>query len=199
MQMRLTLCTLFNMNYHFLNTYYYCVHFSNYIVLFLSLLHKDAHVHDRNARNTCVCARLVTCMCSQADTHSPTHTHTAVAACLCDGCILMRSNKDGNDPVHFSLCLTLSLCYTLSLSLPAFSLPLAHCLTHTAVSLHEAKGKNKKHLISLKQGLKKPLMFSLSLILHKFPCQKVLKQQMKITRQENTSVAHPNFISRLKY
>lgn len=40
--MRLTLCTLFNMNYHFLNTYYYCVHFSNYIVLFLSLLHKDA-------------------------------------------------------------------------------------------------------------------------------------------------------------
>lgn len=38
--MRLTLCTLFNMNYHFLNTYYYCVHFSNYIVLSF-LCHMD--------------------------------------------------------------------------------------------------------------------------------------------------------------
>lgn len=47
--MRLTLCTLFNMNYHFLNTYYYCVHFSNYIVLFLSLLHEDAQAHVGNS------------------------------------------------------------------------------------------------------------------------------------------------------
>lgn len=46
--MRLTLCTLFNMNYHFLNTYYYCVHFSNYIVLFLSLLHEDAQARVGN-------------------------------------------------------------------------------------------------------------------------------------------------------
>lgn len=107
MQMRLTLCTLFNMNYHFLNTYYYCVHFSNYIVLFLSLLHKDAHVHIRNTRN----AHTLTCICVQA--HSYTHT----AECLCDGCILMRSNKDGNDPVHFSLY-SLSVCVTLCLSHP---------------------------------------------------------------------------------
>lgn len=54
--MRLTLCTLFNMNYHFLNTYYYCVHFSNYIVLFffVTFAHgrrcahlECAHVHPR--------------------------------------------------------------------------------------------------------------------------------------------------------
>lgn len=69
MQMRLTLCTLFNMNYHFLNTYYYCVHFSNYIVLFLSLLHEDAQAHVGNSVGVHV-------QRSRARTHTPTHTHT---------------------------------------------------------------------------------------------------------------------------
>jgi len=50
------------------------------------------------------------------------HTHTHTAECLCDGCILMRSNKDGNDPVHFSLSLTLGLCYSLSPPLPGTQL-----------------------------------------------------------------------------
>lgn len=120
MQMRLTLCTLFNMNYHFLNTYYYCVHFSNYIVLFLSLLHKDAHVHIRNSRSTRahpLGPHARTCVCADAR-----------AERLCDGCILMRSNKDGNDPVHFSL--TLCLCCSLSRSI-SFSAALTHCLAHS--------------------------------------------------------------------
>lgn len=114
--MRLTLCTLFNMNYHFLNTYYYCVHFSNYIVLFLSLLHTDAHVHIRNTKNTC------TRMLGHMRTSAATHT----AECLCDGCILMRSNKDGNDPVHFSLSRFLSLLLSIY-----FAALLAQCLAHS--------------------------------------------------------------------
>lgn len=130
--MRLTLCTLFNMNYHFLNTYYYCVHFSNYIVLFLSLLHKDAHVHIRNSIST------HTHLLGHMGAGTRTHTHTAES--LCDGCILMRSNKDGNDPVHFSLSHSLSLLCSLSLSLS----PTAW---HTAVSVHEASVNSKRHLI----------------------------------------------------
>lgn len=74
--MRLTLCTLFNMNYHFLNTYYYCVHFSNYIVLFLSLLHKDAHVHIRNARNRHMHSLGHMRVRAGAYTHSRAHAHT---------------------------------------------------------------------------------------------------------------------------
>lgn len=111
--MRLTLCTLFNMNYHFVNTYYYCVHFSNYIVLFLSLLHTNAHVHIRSARNER--ARVYARSRRRAGAHvgpHAQHTHTHSEECLCDGCILMRSNKDGNDPVHFT--------HSQSLLLPLF-------------------------------------------------------------------------------
>lgn len=113
MQMRLTLCTLFNMNYHFVNTYYYCVHFSNYIVLFLSLLHTNAHVHIRSARNerAHVYARSRRRAGAHVGPHAQ-HTHTHSEECLCDGCILMRSNKDGNDPVHFT--------HSQSLLLPLF-------------------------------------------------------------------------------
>lgn len=136
--MRLTLCTLFNMNYHFVNTYYYCVHFSNYIVLFLSLLHTSAHVHIRSARNerARVCARSR----RRAGAHigpraQHTHTHTHSEECLCDGCILMRSNKDGNDPVHFA--------HSQSLLLPpSISLRLLPTAWHTAVSLHKANEKS---------------------------------------------------------
>lgn len=72
--MSLTLCTLFNMNYHFLNTYYYCVHFSNYIVLFLSLLDEDAQVHVGNSSGAHVQS---VCAC--------THIHTHAHKCVCDG------------------------------------------------------------------------------------------------------------------
>ena len=85
--MRLTLCSLFNMNYHFVNTYYYCIHFSNDIVLFLSLLHTDRRVL--------------------------THTLFAVVF-LFDVGILMMSNTDGNDIVHSSSSLSLFLSPSLS-------------------------------------------------------------------------------------
>lgn len=127
MQMRLTLCTLFNMNYHFLNTYYYCVHFSNYIVLFLSLLHTDAHIHVRNTRNTCM--RRHGHMCTSAGSH--THTRVHAAECLCDGCILMRSNKDGNDPVHSFLSHSLFLLLSLSFLCLSCPLPGTQLLVYT--------------------------------------------------------------------
>lgn len=108
--MRLTLCTLFNMNYHFLNTYYYCVHFSNYIVLFLSLLHEDAQAHVGKSGGAHVQPRPCT----------PTHTYTRMSL---RRRVLMRSNKDGNDPVLFpSPFLSLLLSLSLSLSLHPFPL-----------------------------------------------------------------------------
>lgn len=94
--MRLTLCTLFNMNYHFLNTYYYCVHFSNYIVLFLSLLCARTRVHahpkvwhaTRERERECVaCARV--CVC--------------VFLLECSSTILMTCNKADNDTKAASL------------------------------------------------------------------------------------------------
>lgn len=123
MQMRLTLCTLFNMNYHFLNTYYYCVHFSNYIVLFF-FCHFCIRTHMCTSGTPETRVHSLGHMHMHAGAH--THTHTYRAECLCDGCILMRSNKDGNDPVHFSL--SLCLCYSLSLSLShSMSASLTRC------------------------------------------------------------------------
>lgn len=88
--MRLTLCTLFNMNYHFVNTYYYCVHFSNYIVLFLCVCHFCIGMHTCTwvAPGTSTCTLFIARTCG---------------VCLCDGCVLMRSNKDGNDSVSLLL------------------------------------------------------------------------------------------------
>lgn len=92
MQMRLTLCTLFNMNYHFLNTYYYCVHFSNYIVLFLSLL--CAHTHGRaySPKNVTLATRERERECV-----------VCVFLLECSSTILMTCNKADNDTKAASL------------------------------------------------------------------------------------------------
>lgn len=113
--MRLTLCTLFNMNYHFVNTYYYCVHFSNYIVLFF-------FCHFCIGTHTGASGPLWNHVHAKSRARCRTASHTLRKMSLWWR-ILMRSNNDGNDPVHLFA----------SVSLPP--LPTAW---RTSVGLHEA-------------------------------------------------------------
>lgn len=165
--MRLTLCTLFNMNYHFLNTYYYCVHFSNYIVLFFVIFAWGRTSASREQRWRARAARRCT------------HTHAQTPLWWR---VLMRSNKDGNDPVLFP-SLFLSLLRSLSF-FHAFPSSLAR-VWHTAVGLCGASMKSEILLLFWHfMDFFRPVRKSCSI---------------KWKQQGRKYVAHLIFISRLKY
>lgn len=75
------------------------------------------------------------------DVHAHAFGHVR-RKCLCDGCVLMRSNKDGNDRVHFSL----PFCFTrLSRSLPGTQL-LVYIKPKRIASLKSEKNNKKLNM-----------------------------------------------------